>query len=353
MTLFTIDQEGKISEFNEKKREDQKKKLDLVSMIEKNPDSVFQSDTALIIGQKVPAGTKHVIDFLGIDQSGNTVIIDVQGMKASKKSIIGLLEKSVYIDSMDENDLKVIYKGYVKKGNLTKAHSTYFGAVTDSIAWNSCVRLVLVAQSYTEELIKTAKFLRKNGLAISCVSFRPVVNKNNLNMVSREFVVGGSEIQKPDRAIEYIEPKTDKEKFFYALDDTGQSVFTQLYNFAEHEGLEFNWTNQGLSLNVIVDNESIPICYGYTYESLLGQSIYAGFDQIQKKVNYADKIVALYQETIEGIDQFRKTRSSYRWEISEESNTESTMQFIDLLQEISHMIKENGLIEIEADTPVL
>lgn len=352
MTLFTIDKEGKFSTFKEKKQKVEKQEMDLRAMIEKNPESVFQHSKIMIIGQNKLTYDEQFIDFLGLDCYGNTVIIDIPGVKASRKSLTKLVEKAAFVNELDYEDLNAIYNKFNEnKSNLENAFTNFFNIGKETNSWNEYTRLVMVSQKISPELRLSANYLRKNGLDISCVTFNYVDYKDDKKMISREFVVGKEELKKREitSMSEVTETLTDQEKFFQTLNDDGLLVFSALFDFASNEDLEFKWTSQGFSLNVVVDNEPIGLCYGYGQDSLLSQSIYTSFDQILKKVNNAEEIVAVFVTRIEELSLFNQTRSSFRWDISKEATLDEVTRFYDVIKEISDKIKNNGLIGVEAD----
>lgn len=352
MTLFTIDKDGKFSAFHEKKQDTENKELDLVTIIEKNPESVIQQGKILIIGQNRLTEGDQYIDFLGLDCYGNTVIIDIPGVKATRKSLIKLIEKAAFVNELDYADLNAIYKKFNEdKSDLQSAFTNFFNTEEETISWNGSSRLVMVSQRVTPEVKLSATYLRKNGLDISCVIFNYLNYNDDTKMISREFVVGEEEFQKTEikSFATKSEPLTDKEKFFQSLDDEGLLIFSALFDFASNEDLVFNWTSQGFSLNVMVDNEPIGLCYGYAQDSLLNQSIYTSFDQILKKVSNAEEVVAVFITRIEELNLFNQTRSSFRWDIAEDATIDEITRFFDVLKEIAEKIKNNGLIGVEAD----
>lgn len=353
MTLFTIDNDGRFSEFNENKLEHEGRNLDLVSLLSKNPSSVFKDNNIMLIGQNIPTDTEDTIDLMGADRYGNSVLIDIENKKASRKTLFRLLEKAAYVDSLDYNDLNAIFHEFAKD-KLGKAHEAFFNLSAVTVDWNLHCKMVIASQKIMPELLKVADYLRDKGMDITCVEFKSVTYGDNIQMVSREIVLGGETAEMPaERAVDYVIPESDKDKFFHALDENGRLVFSKLFDFATQEGLAFKWTSQGFSLNVMLDGEAIGLCYGYSPESLLSQSIYTGFDQISRKVNNADEIVHEFQAGIEQTGFFNKTRSSYRWDINEFYTVEEVNGFFGLLKKVAEKIKDNGLIGIESGTQPL
>jgi hypothetical protein len=349
MTLFTIDNDGKFSEFNENKNESKGRELDLFSLVGNNPSSVAKDTEIFLVGKNVSTDSGQIIDFLGLDRFGNTIIIDIEEKKASRKTLFRIIEKAAYIESLDYNDLSALFYEFVgKSSDLGKIHADFFKVDDDSFQWNKHSSLVIVSENIATELGKTSSYLRKNGLDISCVLFKSISYGDGIKMVSREFVTGDDEFVQKTVTETVDRPKSKKDVFFQSLDENGRFVFSQLFDFAEKTGLKFKWTSQGFSLNVMVSDETVGLCYGYAQNSLLSQSIYTGFDQILKKVNNAEDIVTGFQNQIENIGFFNKTRSSYRWEITEQYSAEEITNFFNILKETSDKIRDNGLIGIEA-----
>jgi len=188
MTLFTIDKDGKFSEFNEKKIDSEGKNLDLISLVSNNPSSVFTDTGVLLVGKKVGTDGDDEIDFLGADRFGNTVIIDVDEKKATRKTLFRLLGHATYVETLDYNDLNALYHEFT--GNkLGKAHEEFYDLSAVTIDWNLHTRLVIVSQKITPELARVAAYLRTQGLDINCIEFKSVNYGDNIQMVSRDIVV--------------------------------------------------------------------------------------------------------------------------------------------------------------------
>lgn len=350
MTLYTIDQNGKFAEYNENANGSGKKKLDILTLIENNPESILNRTGALMIGKEVVFNENETFDLLAIDENGNSILFDVQKSESSRDSLIKLIEKAALLDKLEYTNLNKYFQAYAEdeSAEMDKAHYDLFG--NDIEEWNTNTRIILVSKKITEEVANTANYFRKIGLDISCVEFKYFINDDGIKMVSKEFIVGNDRMQRPSTCSNVSNtPKTDKEAFFKSLDKFGKIVFKQIFQFATENGFEFRWTSKGFSLNVAVEDKAIGLCYGYAQDSLLNQSIYTGFDQISKNVKNADEIVAVYQNRIEQLDFFLKKRSGYRWEITAAYAEAEISSFLEIITEVALLIKENGLIEIEAD----
>jgi hypothetical protein len=208
----------------------------------------------------------------------------------------------------------------------------------------------VISKKITKEVADTASYFRKHGLDIICIEFKYFINEDGLKMVSTEFIVGSDIIMKP-----YISdstkkgPGVEKDVFFKSLDKHGKLVFKQLFEMAKKAGFEFKWTSKGFSLNVLVEEKAIGLCYGYAQDSLMNQSIYTSFDQISKNIKDAAEVVAFYQNQIEPLEFFAKKRSGFRWELNRAFTENEVKSFFEILIRVADMAQKNGLVEIEAD----
>lgn len=350
MTLYTIDQNGKFAVYKDKANSTGRKKLDILTLIETNTDSILNRTGALVIGREVTINENEVIDLLAVDENGNCILFDIQKEQSSRDSLIKLIEKATLLDKLDYNDLNKFYQAYIEdeSSEMDGAHYDLFG--NDIVNWNSNSKIILISKKITKEVADTASYFRKHGLDILCIEFNYFINEDGLKMVSTEFIVGNDMILKPRASdVTMHSQGSDKDVFFTSLDKHGKLIFKQLLELANKAGFEFRWTSKGFSLNVMVEEKTIGLCYGYAQDSLMNQSIYTSFDQISKNIKDADEVVAVYQNQIELLEFFTKKRSGFRWELNRAFTENEVKSFFDILIRVADMVKKNGLIEIEAD----
>jgi len=77
-------------------------------LLEKNPEYFFEGSNVLIIGRQVTTNLNTFIDLLGIDKSGNTVIIELKRAKTPRETIAQLLEYASFVETLDYAQLNTI-----------------------------------------------------------------------------------------------------------------------------------------------------------------------------------------------------------------------------------------------------
>lgn len=346
MKLFTIDDKGKFIQFREQEFRTENKEIDLEVLLESNPEYFFEDSRIAIIGRQVATNLNTFIDLLGIDENGNTVVVELKRDKTPRETLAQLLEYASFVDNLDYEQLNEIYQNYSgEDAGLDEFHREYFGTNESdkAVSWNKFVKLVIVAQDITSEIKQTSLYLRKKGLDVYCLEFKYFVNDSRMKMISSDIVVGDEEFLRGRISSSTQLPKTDKGNFFDSLDDNGRAVFGTMFRFADSEGLLFRWGSKGFSLNVPMDNAFVGLCFGYPPHSVFKQSIYTGFEEIQKKVNNAQKIIEEYQRKIQGFGEFVPAGSNLKWVISRKYDEKQIDAFLSILKEISERIKTNGI----------
>jgi hypothetical protein len=345
MKLFTIDKKGKFIQFKEESFKSENKEIDLEDLLENNPEYFFDNSKIIIIGRQVTTNLNTFIDLLGVDGSGNTVVIELKRDKTPRETLTQLIEYALFIDNLDYEQLNEIYQNYSgDENNLENYHQEYFSSNDQQkISWNKLSKLVIVAQDITPEIKQTSLYLRKKGLDIYCLEFKYFVNKSGNKMISSDFVVGDEEYirQKINSAAQL--PKIDKDKFLDSLDSNGEFIFKELFKFANKEKLMFRWGSKGFSMNLTLDNGFVAICFGYPPHSVFKQSIYTGFEEITKKVNNADEIILFYKQELKKFKKFEPARSNLKWIIKSKYADNEISDFLAILKNIIELIKKYGI----------
>jgi len=76
--LFTLDENGKIRPYKEIRFEDENRESDLESLLENNPEYFFENSKILVIGRQITSNLNTYIDLLGLDHSGNTIVVELK-----------------------------------------------------------------------------------------------------------------------------------------------------------------------------------------------------------------------------------------------------------------------------------
>ncbi len=344
MKLFTIDKNRKLIPYKEHHFKDSKREEDLEVLLENNPEYFFEESKVLIIGRQVTTNLNTFIDLLGIDKTGNTVVVELKRGKTPRETVAQLLEYASFIENLDYSQLNEIYRDYSgEESSLEDYHQQYFQNDTDEkVSFNKSTRLIIVAQEISKEIRQTALFLRKKGIDVYCMEFKYFETKSGEKIISSDFVVGEEEFirQKVQSA---SLPKVDEKQFLNSLDKRGLEVFQQIFEFAKQKGLMLRWGSKGFSLNVELDTGVVGLFFAYPPSSVFKQSIYTGFEEITKKVNNPEEIIEFYKKHLENLGYFVKAKSNLKWLIDKEYSENDVKQFLDIIEEVISKIKERGL----------
>lgn len=347
MKLYTVDEKGRFVQFKEENFHDDNREIDLEDLLEKNPDYFFSENKILIIGRQVITNLNTSIDLLGVDNHGNTIVIELKRNKTPRETLAQLLEYASYIDNIDYEQLNEIFQQYSgDEANLEDYHSEYFYDNEDvqNISWNKSMKLLIVAQEITPDIRQTSLFLRKKGLEVSCAEFKYFTDSSGNRIISSDFIVGEENYikQQPKSA---PSQKTDIDTFLKSIDKYGKPVFTKIFELVDNNDIILRWGAKGFSFNVSVDGELIGVFFGYPPNCPYKQSIITGFKQIEKKVKDSDDILDFYKNEIAKLNIFNKKvgylgTNELKWMIDNQVNSNTIDKFIDIITEISNRIKK-------------
>ncbi len=345
MKLFTIDKNGKFVQFKEENFKTGNKEIDLEDILENNPEYFFDNSKILIVGRQVTTNLHTFIDLLGVDETGNTVVIELKRDKTPRETLAQLIEYASFIDNLDYEQLNEIHQNYSgEEIGLEEYHQEYFSTNNEQkTSWNKLSKLMIVAQDITPEIKQTSLYLRKKGLDVYCLEFKYFVNKSGSKMISSDFVVGDEEYIRHKISSTAQLPKIDKSIFLNSLDSYGKLVFERLFLFADQEKLMLRWGTKGFSMNVAFDTGFVAICFGYPPSSVFKQSIYTGFEEIIKKVNNSNSITAKYKQLLDNFKSIEPAKSNQKWIINKEYTDSEIETFISILGEIVNLVKTEGL----------
>lgn len=340
-----INKDGKFVQFKEQEFKLENKELDLENLLENNPEYFFENSRILIIGRQVTTNLNTFIDLLGVDQSGNTVVIELKRGKTSRETIAQLIEYASFIDNLDYDQLNEIYHNYSgEEISLDEYHQEFFKSEKpDKVSWNKSSKLVIVASNISPEIKQSAMYLRKKGLDIYCIEFKYFTNSTNMKIISSDFIVGDNEFFKQKVQSGTHLPKINKEIFFNSLDHYGKCVFEKLFEFADRENLLFRWGSRGFSLNIPFENGFVTICFGYPKNSIFKQSIYTAFEEINKKINNAENVIDFYKKELEKFGKFEQAQSKLKWLIDKEIKPLEIENYLNILKKVIEKIKAEGL----------
>lgn len=276
MRIFSIKEDGKFEEFSQIHFHVDHEESVLENWLESNSDEILEDSKLLIIGRQVTTNIGSIIDLLGIDREGNTVVIELKRDRTPRDTLAQALEYASFVEELDTDQLEEILQRYVSDEalNLASYHRNYFELASDeAVSFNKEQRIVLVGQRITGEIRQTASFLRRKGMRVTCLEFSYFQANGDKHLLSYDIVVG-KEPTKIKQITSGALPIVSQDLFMESLDKNGKEVFGQLLKFAAEKSLPIHWGTKGFSMNVDKNGVHVAICYGYPPKSVYKQSVY-------------------------------------------------------------------------------
>ena len=276
MRIFSIKEDGKFEEFSQAHFHVDHEESVLENWLESNSDEILEDSKLLIIGRQVTTNLGSVIDLLGIDREGNTVVVELKRDRTPRDTLAQALEYASFVEEIDTDQLEEIFQRYVNYEalNLASYHRSYFELAPDeAVSFNKEQRIILIGQRITGEIRQTASFLRRKGVRVTCLEFSYFKANGGRHLLSYDIVVGREPI-KIKQITSGALPITSQNSFMEDLDKNGKEVFSQLLKFAAEKSFPIHWGTKGFSMNVDKNGVHVPFCYGYPPNAVYKQSIY-------------------------------------------------------------------------------
>ena len=276
MRLFHIQPDKNFVEFKQTPFEAQHEESVLQGWLESNSDSILDSGGVLIIGREVFTNLDGYIDLLGLDQQGNVVAIELKRGRTPRDVIAQALEYVSFAASLEAEELECRFRKYRQDESLSLAesHRQRF-ALGQKVSFNKDQRVVIVGQQITPGIRQTAEFLNAKGVRVTCIEFTFFQSSAKSQLLSLQIVIR-DQSQWPPGVFRASRRVFTKDEFLAACDEYGKHVFTRILAFAEKGTLKIQWAATSFSLKVSIDGTFVPVCYCFSHDAGLGQTVYTG-----------------------------------------------------------------------------
>ena len=344
MRVFKVEKSNLVSFIEQDFKIDNTEKI-LEDWIESTPSALFGYEEVYIIGRQVTTNLNKAIDLLGLDENGNTVIVELKRGKTPRETVAQILEYVSFVEDLTYKQLEEIAIHYTgDEGlNLMESHKESFKLPDDrAVAFNKAQRLVIIGQDISKEVEQTSLFLNKRGLELYCIAFKYFKSGTGERVVTSDFVV------KKDKSIggdTGTKPKINKEKFLDNVDGYIKDFFKELLTFASENKMPVHWGSAGFSLNVDLSGNHVNILYGYSKLASGGQSIYTAAMEIRRKVNNAEEVIGQYFEKLREASLFEPAASEIKWVITSPINDKQEKAMLDVILFVKNKIENKGLLE--------
>ena len=339
MRVFKIEKNNLISFREVDFKMDNVEKI-LEDWIENNPSSIFEDEEVYIIGRQVTTNLNKSIDLLGLDKTGNIVVIELKRGKTPRETVAQILEYASFVEDLTYQNLEEIAIQYrIDEGlNLTERHKEFFGLNDETaVAFNKEQRLVIIGQDISKEVEQTSIFLNKKGLNIYCIAFKYFKNETGEKIISSDIIV------KKDKQISVspINPKI----FLENVNEYIRDFFSKLFTLASENNMPLHLGSTGFSLNVDLNGNHVNILYGYSNKAVGGQSIYTAVMEIKRKANNAEEIIKKYFENLNSTGLFEPAANEIKWIINKPISEEKVKIIFDSILLVKDRIETGGLVK--------
>jgi hypothetical protein len=184
---------------------------DFENWLENSPNLLFEEDgeTIIWIGRQVRISTEDTgkyLDLLGIDSSGDVVIVELKKGRTPREVIAQILEYSAWIDNLNYEVLNEIAHNYFLSKNLgekslMQAYRDVFfpddeaGGEDTKIEFNRSQKLFIVAEDITPTIRRVTSHLRaKYQMNIFCIEYKVQKTEQGDYFISTERIGGIEEI---------------------------------------------------------------------------------------------------------------------------------------------------------------
>ena len=279
MRIFSVGSDGDFTEYEQTPFKVDHKESVLEEWLESNPDKILEGERILIIGRQVRvdlAGREGRIDLLGVDRTGNVVVVELKRDRTPRDVVAQALEYAAVASRLDVDTLEGILRTHDQNESLDLAdyHRAHFSVdQSEAVAFNKDQHIVVVGQHVTPEIRQTASFLGSKGLRVTCVEFTLFVAGGGGRLRSQEIVVG-REHAKPRRVTSEPLPVVSEDDFLKRCDEHGKGVFSRILELAQSRSMSINWGAKGFSMAVDIDGARVVVCYAYPPAAVFKQTLY-------------------------------------------------------------------------------
>ncbi len=348
MRIFGIQADGNFVEYGQESFQADHTEETLHDWLESNPECILEDNELLIIGREVLTDLGGYIDLLGVDPTGNVVVVELKRGRTPRDTVAQALEYSAFAVRLDVDQLETISRTYMNDESLNFAehHRQHFNlSESDAVAFNKDQRIVIVCQEVAPQIRETAKFLNSKGVNVTCVEFAFFQAHDGARLMSQEIVVG-EESRRPLQVISKAAPAIDEGKFLASLDENGRVVFSRLLEWSNEKSMSISWGAKGFSSGVVVDSVRVPVCFAYPPNSVFKQSLYTAFGGaggIKYKVAIPEEVVHDIKEKAQNTGLFLSAGQDVKCMIGRSLSDEEVNSLLNVCESIASAIQKYGL----------
>lgn len=160
---------------------------DLENWIKNHPEIL--GEDILIIGEQVPTKSGR-IDLLGIDKSGNLIIIELKKDELPRDALAQAIDYVSDISSYDIDKISEICTKYTGQGLEDYLNEKFEDVNLEDLMINESQRILLVGFSVEESLQRMIEWLSNNySFPINAVILKYIKTKNGEELIARTVII--------------------------------------------------------------------------------------------------------------------------------------------------------------------
>ncbi len=219
-----------------------KEKNDLEQWIKSNP--LILGDDIVLIGEQIQTSSGPM-DFLGIDSSGNTVIVELKRDKLPREALVQAIDYASDVADWDPERFREICKSYTNQDFEDFFQQRFEGISIEDLAINQAQRILLVGFGVDASLGRMIEWLSdKYSVGINAVVLNYLKTPKGDEILSRMVIIP-EEVEKQ---------KANKKKYIIEMsNEPGQ------YNGAELEAKLVEYLSSDLYSSQRIRDYFLPI----------------------------------------------------------------------------------------------
>ena len=194
--------ENKMQLFLSTKFADHYQEHDLENWLEQNPTILTDGQPLLIISRQTNTNQNLYPDLVGLDEDGNTVVIELKRGRPPRDVLAQALEYAAWLASQSGEEIERLANNYLQPRTLAEAwQATFAGEVGESdgetavslpvnLQLNSHQRIFVVVEGNDDRITAVARYLRTLGVDMNLLEFRYYRIKSGEEMLDFELTVG-------------------------------------------------------------------------------------------------------------------------------------------------------------------
>lgn len=185
---------------------------DLEQWIKSNPQIL--GDDIVVIGEQVPTSSGPM-DFLGIDNSGNTVIVELKRDQLPREALAQAIDYASDVAGWELDRFREICKSYTNQNLEDLLQERFESIAVEELAINQAQRLLLVGTAVEESLGRMIEWLSDTySIGINAVVLNYAKTKQGDAILSRMVIIPEEvEKQKANKKKFIIEMSNDPGKY--------------------------------------------------------------------------------------------------------------------------------------------